>query len=79
MADAERLVDDRPVVERIGYWSGERKLSFYDDNLGRLAELVKAEKAAKNGKRTKSSASARAEFLLACYHLSQRLAARRPH
>ena len=27
--EAERLCDDRPVLERIGYWSGERRLGFY--------------------------------------------------
>src|SRR5690606_10041591 len=31
-AAAERLGDDRPFLERIGYWSGEERLSFLGRN-----------------------------------------------
>lgn len=40
--EAERLGDDRPFLEQIGYWSGAMRLSFYPDNLGALGELVAA-------------------------------------
>jgi spermidine synthase len=41
-ATAERLGDDRPFLERIGYWSGEERLGFFPDNLGALTALVRA-------------------------------------
>jgi spermidine synthase len=37
---AERLSDERPALERIGYWSGVTRLSFYRDNLALLGELA---------------------------------------
>ncbi len=40
---AERLRDDRPFLEQIGYWSGARRLSFYPENLEVLADLVGAD------------------------------------
>ena len=40
--EARRLVDDRPFLERIGYWSGAERLSFYPENLGALREVVRA-------------------------------------
>lgn len=42
--DAQRLVDDRPFLERIGYWSGVERLSFYPENLGALREVVRADR-----------------------------------
>lgn len=38
--DAPTLDDDRPFVERVGYWSGRRKLEFYPENLGRLQAIA---------------------------------------
>ncbi len=38
--DVPRLVDDRPFLESIGYWSGERRLGFLGGNLAVLAEQV---------------------------------------
>ena len=40
--DAPILRDDRPFVERVGYWSGRRKLEFLPQNLGRLQAIAKA-------------------------------------
>jgi hypothetical protein len=41
-APAPSLTDDRPFLERIGYWSGARKLGFSAENLTRLRELAQA-------------------------------------
>ncbi len=49
LASAPRLVDDRPRVEHIGYWSGEERLSFLPDNLRRLAEFVRGDRDAALG------------------------------
>ena len=40
--DAPTLFDDRPFVERVGYWSGRRKLQFYPENLDRLRAVAAA-------------------------------------
>jgi spermidine synthase len=42
LAAVGELMDDRPVLERVGYWSGEARLSFLADNLGRLRDLATA-------------------------------------
>lgn len=47
--DAATLRDDRPVLERVGYWSGARKLGFYGENLSRLRELAAASGDASTG------------------------------
>ena len=41
-ADAELLVDDRPFLERIDYWSGVEKLSFFAANLAVLERIAAA-------------------------------------
>lgn len=38
--DAEPLLDDRPFLERIGYWSAAQRLAFLPDNLELLARLA---------------------------------------
>lgn len=42
VAAAPTLVDERPALERVGYWSGLQKLSFLADNLARLREIAEA-------------------------------------
>lgn len=39
---ARRLTDDRPFLERIGYWSGIERLSFLPDNLAVLDAIAAA-------------------------------------
>lgn len=38
--DAPLLDDDRPFLERIGYWSGEQRLAFLGENLAELARVA---------------------------------------
>jgi spermidine synthase len=40
IAAAPRLFDDRPFLERIGYWSGRERLGFFADNLRVLIALA---------------------------------------
>ncbi|MHC5072441.1 MAG: fused MFS/spermidine synthase, partial [Planctomycetota bacterium] len=42
LQDASLLTDDRPFLERIGYWSGRRRLGFFPENLGVLVALADA-------------------------------------
>jgi spermidine synthase len=37
---APSLTDDRPFLERVGYWSGARKLGFSAENLARLRAVA---------------------------------------
>lgn len=42
VGDAELLHDDRPFLERVGYWSGARRLDFPVQNLETLAAIARA-------------------------------------
>ncbi|MGE0141730.1 MAG: hypothetical protein AB7I19_02190 [Planctomycetota bacterium] len=39
--ESPRLFDDRPFLERIGYWSGRERLGFFADNLKVLIALAR--------------------------------------
>lgn len=40
LRDAERLTDDRPFLEHIGYWDRDTRLGFYGNNLRALLACV---------------------------------------
>jgi len=40
LEDAPLLWDDRPFLERIGYWSGQQRLEFFPQNLAVLLRLA---------------------------------------